>query len=228
MSNRITNAYIELVFSYIDDQISDLRNYISFFEGTLLKTRKNLIKSADNASLKLPKGDQWKAFNNIGEHLFYIDDLFPQVHRSSLFLTIYAFFEFELDFLCGALGNYYKLNLKPSDLRGKGIERSKDYFLKVINIPFPSNVKEWVQICKLNLIRNLVAHSRGILLIDKQKDKEILKCIQNYEYINLHALVDDRFFLRFDKKFCSSTVETIESFFHILKTTIDKELQKSS
>ena len=67
-------------------------------------------KAADNASLKLPKGDQWKAFNNIGEHLFYIDDLFPQVHRSSLFLTIYAFFEFELDFLCGALGNYYKLN----------------------------------------------------------------------------------------------------------------------
>lgn len=224
MSNRITNAYIEFVFSYIDDQLLDLRKYISFFEGTLLNTRENLIKSAENASSKLPKGHQWKAFDNIGEHLFYIDDLFSQIHRSSLFLTIYGLFEFELDFLCEALGNYYKLNLKPSNLRGKGIERSKNYFSKV-NIPFPSNTKQWTQICKLKDIRNLIAHARGILLPDNQ-NMEIRKYIKNHECIDLHAIGNGTFFLRFNEKFCFSTIETIESFFHILKTVIDEKLQK--
>ncbi len=228
MSYRITNAYIELVFSHINEQLLDLHNYSSFFEGTLLNMRKNLSKSADNISSKLPKRYRWKAFDNIGEHLFYIDDLFPQIHRSSLFLTIYAVFEFELDFLCKALRNYYKLNLKPSDLQGKGIRRSENYFSKVINISFPTNVKQWRQICTLNNIRNLIAHTSGILLLDNQKYKEIKKYIRNHENIDLHVIENNMTFLRLNEKFCPSTVGTIKSFFHVLKTIIGKKLQKSS
>jgi hypothetical protein len=78
--------------------------------------------------------------------------------RSALFLASYAAFEQCIDRLADEWREKLDLDLKPTDLRHRGIERSKAYLAKVVKMPFPSETEEWSRICHLRTVRNQLAH----------------------------------------------------------------------
>lgn len=89
-------------------------------------------------------------------------DTFPQLLRASLFLSVYAFLEHELDVLCKRYKKEKSLSLDVSDLRDKGIFRSQNYLKKVVSIPFPDNSPEWSRIRACQSLRNHMAHAGGL------------------------------------------------------------------
>ena len=54
-----------------------------------------------------------------------------------------------------------KLSLELSDLKNDGIERAKEYLVKVCHINFPEKSHEWSEIQKLKQIRNCIVHAEG-------------------------------------------------------------------
>jgi hypothetical protein len=88
---------------------------------------------------------------------------FPSLQRRSALITLYAFFEYELDKLCRRVKaeSGYKIDL--SDIGDKGILRSTTYLLKVADMDGIRGSKEWQEIRKIQSIRNLIVHADGKL-----------------------------------------------------------------
>lgn len=62
------------------------------------------------------------------------DDYFPQLHRRSVFLTLYSLFEEHLNQLCNFLKKRLNLSLGFTGIAGKGIDRAKTYSAKVAGL----------------------------------------------------------------------------------------------
>lgn len=91
------------------------------------------------------------------------EDYFPSLQRKSALITLYSFFEHELEKLCSLIKTYEKLKLDSSDLGEKGILRSTTYLLKVAQIDGIRNSAEWNEIRNIQTIRNLLVHADGKL-----------------------------------------------------------------
>ncbi|MEX3710869.1 hypothetical protein ABFV99_00540 [Cytobacillus horneckiae] len=161
------------------------------------------------------------------EHLdafwdFYVDEYhdifvaFPNIHRSSLCISLHTFLEHQLDSISAELQRNYDLKISPEDLKDKGITRSKTYLKKVVGINFPDSAPHWNFITNCNLIRNQFAHNRGIL--DKSKDnKKIINAISQLG----HSYIENDEFIRLEKEFCPKFIEEIKLFLDMLFDEID-------
>lgn len=91
-------------------------------------------------------------------------DHFPSLQRSSALVSLYGFFENELNRLCELYKNSkpYKIGFK--DLTGQGIDRAGNYLEKVASLDIKRSSKQWKEIKKIQEIRNLVVHSNGSLV----------------------------------------------------------------
>jgi len=68
---------------------------------------------------------------DLEEEKEFTEDEFTQLLRQSLFITAYSLLEKHFDGVCDGLKKHLKLALSQSDLRHRGIERSKVYLTKV-------------------------------------------------------------------------------------------------
>jgi hypothetical protein len=107
------------------------------------------------------------------EHQYYYDEMvnaryeqlvhvFPSRLRESLLLTAVSTLEHSLDTLCRDLQQQHGEALAPTDLRHKGIRRSKVYIEKVLRLPFPDDSAEWNRLLFVLEIRNVFAHVGGV------------------------------------------------------------------
>jgi hypothetical protein len=97
-----------------------------------------------------------------------LSDDFTYIQRNSIFIMTFSVFENELNSICKVLGRNSNLKLAPTDLNGRGIERSKLYLEKVVEINFPKDSTLWAEIKNNNHIRNLAVHNEGQF---KENDK---------------------------------------------------------
>ena len=89
-----------------------------------------------------------------------LEEYFPNLLRSSLFVTIYATVENELNYLCRQLAKGDGLDVE--DLRGNGIIRASNYLTKVCRVDFPQDSEEWSQLKEYNQLRNILVHENGL------------------------------------------------------------------
>ncbi|MBZ9537033.1 hypothetical protein KGR20_23015 [Cytobacillus oceanisediminis] len=82
---------------------------------------------------------------------------------NSFFLSVYGDYEYFLVEICKAFKKKKELKLTVGDLHGKGIERSANYFAKVVGLDDIKNTKEWSNLSNWNVIRNKMIHNYGIL-----------------------------------------------------------------
>ncbi|WP_157198048.1 hypothetical protein [Methylomonas sp. DH-1] len=94
------------------------------------------------------------------------------------------FFTNLLNHLCRTAKEKLHLDLTCDDLSGKGIERAKNYLTKVagIDTPFKSNL--WQNIKLFSEVRNKIAHSGGIVDLNKDKDKKLYDTIIKFNNAN--------------------------------------------
>jgi hypothetical protein len=94
-------------------------------------------------------------------------DYFPSLQRRSAFLTIWGYFEHELNELCSLYKHEKSYAVDLSDIAGKGIDRSTKYLARVAGLNMRQDSQEWRKIKQLRALRNAIAHQDGKLLTKK-------------------------------------------------------------
>lgn len=108
-------------------------------------------------------------------------NFFPNLHRCSVFMTLYSVFENDLNRLCQHLEHKLNLKLKVSDLSGKGIDRAKLYLTKVANLDLSalSSHQFWNEIKHIQQVRNAIVHRNAQL----DNDKTLRAYIESCDYL---------------------------------------------
>jgi hypothetical protein len=143
-------------------------------------------------------------------------EYFPSLQRRSALLTVYGYFEHELDKLCLLYQSEKLFRLNLSDLNGKGVERSINYLEKVAGIDASKKSKEWNHIKRIQKIRNVIAHQDG-KLNDHQGNprKEVI------DYINQMDSLSGDIEVILHKGFLNHVVSTFNDYFRLLGKSIE-------
>ena len=147
-------------------------------------------------------------------------EYFPSLQRRSALLTVYGYFEHELDKLCLLYQSEKLFRLNLSDLNGKGVERSINYLEKVAGIDASKKSKEWNHIKRIQKIRNVIVHQDG-KLNDHQGNprKEVI------DYINHMDSLSGNTEVILHKGFLDHVVSTFNDYFRLLGNAIEKSEQ---
>lgn len=153
-------------------------------------------------------GDMW----NIKE---IVSTYFPNLQRRSALITLFGYFEHELDQLCVLYKSEKEFRIALSDIKGQGIDRSTRYLKKVADINTHKNSDEWRQIKNVQNIRNLIVHQDG-RLSDKSDNR-----IQNViKYINQTELLSGDTEVILNEGFLKHVLKTFNAYFKLLDEAI--------
>lgn len=86
------------------------------------------------------------------------EEYFPNLQRASTVLTLFAFFERELEDLCSLVQSAEGYKIAFRDVYGGGIERAVTYLEKVCGIDTGKNSVEWAEVKAIQAVRGLIAH----------------------------------------------------------------------
>lgn len=100
---------------------------------------------------------------------------YPNIHRTALVVTIYAFLEDQLNGLCETLTACLDTNIKLADLSGQGIERALLFLFKVAGFDL-GRISTLSFVRNVARLRNRMVHAGGIL--PKNADDKLNKFIQ--------------------------------------------------
>jgi len=99
-------------------------------------------------------------YHELESDYYFIENTLTQISFYSFIVILYSFIEVGMNALCNAFGQDKKIELSYKDLHGKGINRAKLYFEKVLNIKLSSG-KSWSEVVALGKIRNAIVHNEG-------------------------------------------------------------------
>lgn len=152
-------------------------------------------------------------------------DYFPALQRRSALMTVWGYFEHELDELCALYKSEKGFRLELSDISGKGINRSTTYLEKVAGLDVQKTSQEWNRIKKIQKVRNIVAHRDG-RLNDRNNtaEKEILSYIDKTEFLGRNGEIIIK------AGFLAEVVQTFNAYFKLIGESIatNEAILKSS
>jgi hypothetical protein len=143
-------------------------------------------------------------------------EYFPSLQRRSAFLTVWSYFEHELDKLCSLYKAEKGFRLASSDLNGRGIDRSISYLEKVAGLKLRESSQEWIRIKKMQNVRNVIVHQDG-RLHNRENDqvKAVIEYMKETEHLSGHDEIELK------EGFLSSVVETLGSYFRLINEAIN-------
>lgn len=144
-----------------------------------------------------------------------LNQYFPNIQRRAALITLFSFFENELDKLCNLFKEIEKYSLSLNDIHGNGIERSTLFLKKVVGLQLDKN-KLWDEIKLIQKIRNTIVHNNGVL---KDEDSNSNSIINNYfkkeaDYIYYHFQIIIR------EGFLANMLNTFDAFFKLIDKSI--------
>jgi hypothetical protein len=135
---------------------------------------------------------------------------FQNLLRQSFFTSLFTFFETKLVEEC-VIRKSDNEPLLLSDIRGQDeLEKVKIYFSKVLQLSFPSESAEWMEITKLRRVRNLVVHNRG-RISGKYRTQDLLSYIEHSTYLEE---IEQQIFIK--AGFCKHALKTFKAFLMML------------
>jgi hypothetical protein len=112
------------------------------------------------------------------------EEYFPSLQRRSALLTVWGYFEYELNELCVLYKSEKSFELGFSDLYGDGIDRSTKYLEKVAGLNVHRDSQQWREIDKIREIRNKIAHQDAKLITKKGNPAtELITYVDESQYL---------------------------------------------
>ncbi|MFM0314210.1 MULTISPECIES: hypothetical protein [Paraburkholderia] len=102
-------------------------------------------------------------------------EYFPNLQRRSALITLFSFFEHELNKLCTWFQETEKYQISYRDIAGSGIEKARTYLGKVAAIEFTESAAPWNEVKNVQLLRNLVVHADGRFPQERPGERSALR-----------------------------------------------------
>ncbi|MEJ8664505.1 MULTISPECIES: hypothetical protein [Pseudomonas] len=145
---------------------NELIEFLTFNDSTEQAWRAkddNLQQELEVILNKYPEGKHQDIIESFAWDLHCNQSKYPALHRASLLITLFNFLEHQLNSLAEILYESIDSNLKLHDIYGRGIERALLFLVKVAGIDLSSFGGEIPYIKGVNLVRNVIVHSGGVL-----------------------------------------------------------------
>jgi len=181
----------------------------NFFDEEKDRIEKDFEARAEKIRL-LDLQDKQELIENFGWELSSSQSDFPSLLRSSAIITIFNLCEHYLSKICNHFESSKISKIKLQDINGRGIERSKIYLTKVVEIDFAPLNSQWNFIKKLNLVRNIIVHNGTILPLEK--DHKVNKFVESRHDLTGSPGKE----LIVHKGFIHYTIDELIKFFHKL------------
>lgn len=124
---------------------------------------------------------EYEVLDGMSDHDWDVEgiyaDTFPNLHRSSVFLTLCATFEHQLNVLCKHYQQERKLRVAFTDLKGRGVNRAEEYLTKVVGLTLDSRDSQatWKHLRDTYRVRNIIAHSDGRLEDRHMEERRVIE-----------------------------------------------------
>ncbi len=158
---RLLYGYVESVEHQIDESINRLHR----------AKQTEIIEYEDGSASIIT------SYHGIDDFTYHLDTIFkeyfPNLQRRSALITLFSFFEHQLDDLCIRFSNIGKVAVKFDVFQCKdtGIDRSTKYIKEVVGLTLDHGRGPWNEIKNIQSIRNILVHNDGKLK-DEDKDKD--------------------------------------------------------
>ena len=203
----VLRNYLNLTESFLDDRQESLEKA----EIKYLKKRGYSLPEIQGRGVEINLdllAVRYEANDDVEDYLGYPYNIrreFPNLLRSSLFITAYSIFEKNLHHMCRTRQETHKFNLSVTDLRGAGIVRSKDYLLKVAGINL-SDTQKWQEIRAYSKLRNCITHN-GRRLEGCKDARFLASYVANNPFLNLKGNE-----IQFFSDFCKKAIDDFEEY----------------
>ncbi len=200
-----------------------LSEYIKFNKAKLLERQVNL-----NEMSFLDMKENPDSIDIIRQ--LYDDDYkrIPAYFNHSTIISIYSMLEYTLREICERIIQETKTPITLEDLTGGNyIQKSKDFLLKIALIKFEKIEKEWINITRVQKIRNVIVHENSRFFTTSSpasNDHKFLKLLGEFEGIEIDR--DSGYFFIVDSKVLDNFIQTVEAFLlSIMQQVEEKEFK---
>ena len=192
----------------IDDQLNEFDEYSRLVETSLNERSQALAdRLRQHMEEDLPPEHAEAIAESCNDEGMMLVKRFPQLLRSSLFISAYSFLEQRLLDLCLHYQGKRDDQVLLEDLADNGIAKCKTYLKKVVRADFPESSHEWQQILKYNKLRNQLVHG-GPRLPQGKKGEKLRNTVVQLADVTVNARPE----IELGPGFCESAVQTIRQF----------------
>lgn len=160
-----------------------------------------------------------RVHNGLDDETWHLPEIFeiyfPNLQRRSALITLYSFFEHELDKLCERLRKHENIKVRIADMANTGVKRSVTYLEKVVGVEGNQQSPIWSSIQDVRKIRNLVVHADGRLLDDAGIRKKTEDAI-----IAKTPLLGGTNEVQLKEGYLAHVLETIDQYFKLVEKSI--------
>ena len=186
------------LFSRYISELEQLPNIYNDINEYFLEDYPNYLEESRRA-LKFPNASE-EELNKIYKMMKEYDDQQSEKLDLLIWFSVFSYqyhiFEFVLNKSCDVIQTGLKIQLKLTDLRGLGIERSKLYLKKVCEVNFPDSNSYWNLILLFRQLRHNIIHNNGIVE-DTEKNKVLINFIKARIDISLNENQQVKFGIEF-------------------------------
>ena len=208
----------------IDFDFENLKAHWKFANDNLKSEEQRFEEYTKKAIEGLSEEQKEEFYEFSKNEFFHINDLFPSLQWMSTFLLAYGVFENRLNKICLLANRTSCSTSSLHDIKGKGIERAKDYLSKVCRAKAPYNTPEWQKIKTLSKIRNVLVHASGDLNLDNKSHKEVFNESKKDKTIQItnHDEMLNIASIQLTSEFVFRAIETFHSFLNtVCRTNVD-------
>ena len=141
--------------------LENVRHFAELSEKMLAAEASSLGNKLVVAAEKYPEAERQDLFEAHAEDFFVLSDELPSILRYSVVTRAQSLVERYLDQTAQAYMELSKPSVRLQDIVGRGLRRSQKYLEKVAGIQFSEEMPEWVEILRLQELRNCIVHADG-------------------------------------------------------------------
>lgn len=135
----------------------------------------------------------------------------PRVIAYSIITMLHAAVETQLRSLANRLRKIHNKALKPNEITGDAIDRTKTYLVKVIGLPVNEN-PAWPVLRDIANIRHIIVHAQGVIG-DDAKRRDTIKHLKRRYPNDLSEYIGE---LHISLHLCEYFLDKVEEFFRDL------------
>ena len=180
-------------------------SYLDLTDSALKKYEQGLGAWIKEQEAKISTDEEQAGFDALIEGEGDSLELYNDLSFESFIIWLYGYLEKELDDLSNRLRKKLSLNLKLSDIFGKGIKRANIYLRKVCELTLPEEAL-WRNLIYLAEIRNAIVHNGGIIIDNKRKG-ELKKFINRHDKKDIFYYPNGKIILK--KGYCVEAVDAV-------------------
>jgi len=187
-SRKIFIPMAHSILMYIIGKFDDMERFkyftISAIENEKKDVQERFAKDTDGKSEEeIERYMEW-----VGEDYYMVEDIFSKISLNSFVIILYSYIEGGLNSFSDVLYSDQRqkckvhggnpIQIRYTDMKGKGIERAKVYLEKVFRVDLQAGKQPWQEIKALQKFRNVIVHEEGWASDDMPNDPCIKDCMK--------------------------------------------------